>query len=48
MVATRLSPDAYLNWYLNKNVRVLFNYTDVDLNNVEDGNVFGTRFQIAF
>ena len=37
-----------LNWYLNKNVRVLFNYTDVDLNNGEDGNVFGTRFQIAF
>ena len=37
-----------LNWYLNKNVRALFNYTDVDLDNGEDGSVFGTRFQIAF
>jgi len=37
-----------INWYLNKNVRALFNYTDVDLDNGEDANVFGTRFQIAF
>ena len=37
-----------LNWYLNKNVRALFNYTDVDLDSGEDGSVFGTRFQIAF
>ena len=36
------------NWYLNKNVRALFNYTDVDLDNGEDGSVFGTRFQFAF
>ena len=36
------------NWYLNKNVRALFNYTDVDLDNGEDGSVVGTRFQFAF
>ena len=37
-----------LNWYLNKNVRALFNFTDVDLDNGEDGSVVGTRFQFAF
>ena len=37
-----------LNWYLNKNVRALFNYTNADLENGEDGDVFATRFQIAF
>ncbi len=37
-----------LSWYLNKNVRALFNYTNADLENGEDGDVFATRFQIAF
>ena len=37
-----------LNWYLNKNVRALFSYTNADLENGEDGDVFATRFQIAF
>ncbi len=37
-----------LNWYLNKNVRALFSYTNADLENGEDGEVFATRFQIAF
>ena len=35
-------------WYLNKNFRALFNYTNADLENGEDGDVFATRFQMAF
>ena len=36
-----------LNWYLNRNVRALFNYTHADLGGDSMG-VFATRFQFAF
>ena len=40
-----------LNWYLNPNVRVMWNYTHADLDSpIYDGNlnIFQTRFQLAF
>ena len=36
-----------VNWYLNKNVRAMFNYSNADLGGDSVG-VFATRFQIAF
>jgi phosphate-selective porin OprO/OprP len=36
-----------LNWYLNKNVRALFNYSNADLDG-DSVDVFATRFQFAF
>jgi phosphate-selective porin OprO/OprP len=36
-----------LNWYLNKNVRAIFNYSNADLDS-DSASVFATRFQIAF
>ncbi len=36
-----------LNWYLNKNVRAIFNYSNADLDG-DSASVFATRFQIAF
>ncbi len=40
-----------LNWYLNPNVRVMWNYTHADLDSpFYDGDlkIFQTRFQLAF
>ena len=37
-----------LNWFLNKNVWALFNYSNADFENGEDGNVFVSQFQIFF
>jgi phosphate-selective porin OprO/OprP len=41
-----------LNWYLHRNLRLMFNYIRVNVNNatVENGraNIFQSRFQIAF
>ena len=37
-----------LNWYLNFNTRVMFNYVMADLKGVGDVNIFQTRFQIFF
>lgn len=40
-----------LNWYLNPNVRVMWNYTHADLDSpLYEGNlnIFQTRFQLAF
>ena len=36
-----------LNWYLNKNIRALFNYSNVELDG-DSADVFATRFQFAF
>ena len=36
-----------LNWYLNKNVRAIFNYSNADLDG-DSVDVFATRFQFAF
>jgi phosphate-selective porin OprO/OprP len=40
-----------LNWYLNPNVRVMFNYVNADIDHpLYDGDldIFQTRFQLAF
>ncbi len=42
-----------LNWYLNPNVRMMFNYVNADLEDragIPDGDadIFQTRFQIDF
>jgi phosphate-selective porin OprO/OprP len=36
-----------LNWYLNKNIRAMLNYSNADLDG-DSASVFATRFQIAF
>jgi phosphate-selective porin OprO/OprP len=37
-----------LNWYLNPNYRVSFNYIRAHLNGVGDTNIFEMRYQVAF
>ena len=37
-----------LNWYLNPNYRVTFNYVFADLKDVGDTHILGMRFQVAF
>ena len=46
-----------LNWYLNPNTRIMWNYVMADMSNLDDGtpggldtdvNVFEMRFQIDF
>ncbi len=37
-----------LNWYLNPNVRVMWNYVNADLDDVGDADIFQMRFQIDF
>jgi len=44
---TMTNSTAGLNWYLNPNMRLMFNYVYSHLNGVGDTNVFQTRFQIA-
>ena len=39
---------AGVNWYLNPNVRVMFNYVFADLESVGDSNIAQGRFQIVF
>ena len=36
-----------LNWYLNKNIRVMFNYSKPELDD-DNVDVIATRFQLAF
>jgi len=36
-----------LNWYLNKNIRVILNYSNAELN-ADNVDVIATRFQLAF
>jgi len=37
-----------VNWYMNPNFRVMFNYVNADLDHVDDANAFETRFQVDF
>lgn len=37
-----------LNWYLQSNLRVMFNYTWARLNGMNNGSIVGTRFQIDY
>jgi phosphate-selective porin OprO/OprP len=37
-----------INWYLNPNVRFMWNYVLADLDDVGDTNIFQTRFQVDF
>lgn len=39
---------AGLNWYLNPNTRVMFNYVNANLDDVDDANAFTLRTQIDF
>jgi phosphate-selective porin OprO/OprP len=39
---------AGVNWYLNPNTRVMFNYVYADLDDVDDANAFTVRTQIDF
>ena len=37
-----------LNWYLNPNMRVMFNYVFADSEDRGDANIFQMRFQVDF
>ena len=37
-----------LNWYLNPNMRVMFNYIYADSEDRGDANIFQMRFQVDF
>ena len=37
-----------LNWYLQSNLRVMFNYTWARLDGMSNGSLFGMRFQIDY
>ncbi|MDY6842480.1 MAG: porin [Thermodesulfobacteriota bacterium] len=37
-----------INWYLNPNLRAMFNYVRADLDGVGNANIFQMRFQIDF
>lgn len=37
-----------LNWYLNPNVRIMWNYVHADLESVGDADIFQMRFQVNF
>ena len=37
-----------VNWYLNPNARVMFNYVFADLEEVGEAHIFQTRFQVDF
>ncbi len=37
-----------LNWYLNPNTRIMFNYVFADVEGVGDVNIFQLRFQVDF
>ncbi len=39
---------AGVNWYLNPNARVMWNYTRADLDKVGTANIFQMRFQVDF
>ena len=37
-----------LNWYLNPNVRIMFNYVHADIEDSGEADIFQTRFQVDF
>lgn len=37
-----------INWYLNPNVRIMWNYVHADLESVGDADIFQMRFQLNF
>ena len=37
-----------LNWFLNPNTRIMFNYVRANREDIGEGNIFQTRFQVDF